>query len=133
MIRIQDTYTLPVSYTQEQVDAFAEVTLDRNPIHLDAAYAAQTPFGRPIVHGFLSAAVFSRVFGTLWPGAGTIYLQQEMSFRAPVFVGEAYTASFEVMDINAEKHIATVRCSLRNAAGKECITGTARLKHDIEF
>ena len=90
MIKTGDKYRHEVTYTQEGVIAFAEITGDKNPIHLDPEFAAKTPFGRPIVHGFLSASVFSKVFGMLFPGQGTIYLSQEMSFRAPVFAGEKY-------------------------------------------
>ena len=133
MIKTGDKYRHEVSYTQEGVIAFAEITGDKNPIHLDPEFAAKTPFGRPIVHGFLSASVFSKVFGMLFPGQGTIYLSQEMSFRAPVFAGEKYTAEFEVIDVNTEKHIGTIKCLLLDAAGKEGITGTAKLKHNKEF
>ena len=112
MIKTGDKYRHEVTYTQEGVIAFAEITGDKNPIHLDPEFAAKTPFGRPIVHGFLSAAVFSKVFGMLFPGQGTIYLSQEMSFRAPVFAGEKYTAEFEVIDVNTEKHIGTIKCLL---------------------
>ena len=117
MIKTGDKYRHEVTYTQEGVIAFAEITGDKNPIHLDPEFAAKTPFGRPIVHGFLSAAVFSKVFGMLFPGQGTIYLSQEMSFRAPVFAGEKYTAEFEVIDVNTEKHIGTIKCLLLDAAG----------------
>lgn len=134
MLHTGDTYRLAVRFTQDDVIAFAEVTGDRNPIHLDADYAAHTPFGRPIVHGFLSSAVFSRVFGTLFPGEGTIYLAQEMSFRAPVFVDEDYEAEFVITEIRTDRHIATVACTLRHVEdGRECITGTAKLKHDKAF
>ena len=85
-IKQGDTYELATRFTQAQVDAFAACSLDNNPIHINPEYAAKTPFGRPIVHGFFAGAVFSRVFGTMWPGEGTIYMSQQMSFRAPVFV-----------------------------------------------
>lgn len=67
MIKTGDKYRHEVTYTQEGVIAFAEITGDKNPIHLDPEFAAKTPFGRPIVHGFLSASVFSKVFGMLFP------------------------------------------------------------------
>jgi|APDOM4702015248_1054824.scaffolds.fasta_scaffold65340_2 acyl dehydratase len=133
MIKIGDTYIHPVSFCQDDVVKFAEVTGDFNPIHLDAAYAAQTVFKRPIVHGFLSGAVFSKVFGTLFPGEGTIYLSQEMKFLAPIFVDEEYTAKFEVLEVNTEKHIGTISCQLVNAEGKPCIEGIAKLKHNVQF
>lgn len=133
MIRVGDKYEHDVTFTQEQVNTFAEITGDRNPIHIDAAYAATTPFGRPIVHGFLSGAVFSKVFGVLFPGPGTVYMSQEMRFTGPVFVDEPYKAVFEVIDVNTDKHNGTVKCSLLNSEGKECITGQAKLKHTKEF
>ncbi len=84
------------------------------------------------MHGFLSASVFSKVFGMLFRDRAPS-ISQEMSFRAPVFAGEKYTAEFEVIDVNTEKHIGTIKCLLLDAAGKECITGTAKLKHNKEF
>lgn len=133
MIKKGDTYKHPVTFTQEQVIGFAEITGDKNPIHLDADYAANTVFKRPIVHGFLAGAVFSKVFGTLFPGEGTIYLHQEMKFTAPTYVDEPYEAIFEVVEVNTEKHVGTINCSLVNAKGEPCIIGSAKLKHNVQF
>lgn len=133
MIRVGDTYEHEVTFTQQQVDTFAEITGDCNPIHIDPVYAASTPFGRPIVHGFLSGAVFSKVFGMLFPGPGTVYMAQEMRFVGPVFVEEQYKAVFEVIEINTERHNGVVRCALIDSQGKECIVGQAKLKHATEF
>ncbi|MDY3979463.1 MAG: MaoC family dehydratase [Tidjanibacter sp.] len=133
MIKAGDTYTHKVTYTQQQVIEFAEASGDRNPIHLDAEFAATTPFGRPIVHGFLAAAVFSKVFGMLFPGAGTIYLSQQMKFLAPVFTGQEYTAEFEVTEVDTVKHNGLVRTVLRDQNGQECIVGEAKLKHKTQF
>ncbi len=113
MIKTGDKYRHEVTYTQEGVIAFAEITGNKNPIHLDPEFAAKTPFGRPIVHGFLSAAVFSKVFGMLFPGQGTIYLSQEMSFRAPVFAGEKSTGRIRS---NRRKHRKTHRYDQMPAA-----------------
>ena len=133
MIKTGDTYQHELMFKQSDVDAFAKITGDNNPIHIDAVYAATTPFGRPIVHGFLSGAVFSKVFGTLFPGEGTIYLYQDMKFMAPVFVDQLYTAKFEVAEVNTEKHSALIKCTLENAEGKICIDGTAKLKNNKKF
>lgn len=133
MVKQGDVYTHSVKFTQADVLKFAEVTGDFNPIHLDAEYAAKTMFKKPIVHGFLSGAVFSKVFGTLFPGEGTIYLSQEMKFLAPIFVEEQYEARFEVVEVNAEKHIGIISCSLVNSEGASCITGVAKLKHNTQF
>ena len=68
MLKVGDKYEYEFSYTQQDVELFARVTGDNNPIHIDAEFAKTTPFGRPIMHGFLSGAVFSKVFGTLFTG-----------------------------------------------------------------
>jgi acyl dehydratase len=132
-IKTGDRYEYAVNFRQADVAAFAKITGDNNPIHLDDDYAKATPFGRPVVHGFLAGAVFSKVFGTIFPGEGTIYLAQELVFRAPVFVDEPYVASFEVLDVNTERHRGLVRCALVNADGKICIDGQARLLHPDRF
>src|SRR6478752_7093968 len=87
-------YTHGFSFSQEEVNRFAEVTGDCNPIHLDESYAASTAFKRPIMHGFLGGSIFSKVFGTLFPGEGTIYLKQSMSFVKPMYTDTAYEAVF---------------------------------------
>ena len=134
MIKTGDKYQYKTRYTQEDVIGFAKVSGDCNPIHLDPEFAAKTPFSRPIVHGFLSASVFSKVFGMLFPGNGTIYLSQEMKFLAPVFTDRDYTAVFEVTEVNKEKHKGIIKCSLvDDLTGKECISGTAVLKNNEQF
>lgn len=133
MIKIGDTFDYELSYKQTDVNTFAEITGDNNPIHLNAEFAAKTPFKRPIVHGFYSASVFSMVFGTKFPGEGTIYMYQDMKFLAPVFVDEPYKAKFEVLEVNTEKHTGVIKCILENSSGKSVIEGTAKLKNDIQF
>jgi 3-hydroxybutyryl-CoA dehydratase len=74
------------------IQAFAEASQDRNPLHLDQEFASHTRFGRRIAHGMLSAALISSVIANQLPGPGTIYLSQTLTFRAPVFVGNTITA-----------------------------------------
>ncbi len=133
MIKTGDAYTHHLSFKQSDVDAFAKITGDNNPIHIDAEFAAKTPFGRPIVHGFLSGAVFSKVFGTLFPGEGAIYMYQDMKFLAPVFVDRPYVAKFRVTEVNVEKHTAVIECLLEDESGKICIEGNAKLKNNRQF
>ena len=133
MIKQNDTYIHEVMFTQEEVDTFARITGDANPLHIDPDYAAKTPFGRPIIHGFLSASVFSKVFGMLWPGEGTIYMYQDMKFLAPVFVDEPYIAKFEAIEVNTDKHRGTIKCCLENSEGKVVIEGTAKLQNTKQF
>lgn len=126
-LKLGDQYQENVRFTQKDVNLFADVSGDRNPIHIDEAYAAKTPFGKPIVHGFLAGSVFSKVFGMNWPGEGTIYLYQDMSFRAPVFVEKNYVAKFEIIEHNQEKNKATVQCTLEDEEGNQAIIGVAKL------
>jgi acyl dehydratase len=133
MIKQGDTYNYSLTYKQDDVNTFARITGDNNPLHIDAEFAKNTPFGRPIVHGFYSASVFSMVFGTKFPGEGTIYMYQDMRFLSPVFVDEPYNATFEVIEVNAEKHRGTIKCQLINQEGKVCVEGTAKLQNRNQF
>ena len=133
MIKPSDTYTHDITFTQPNVNTFAQITGDNNPIHLDADFAKNTIFGKPIVHGFYSASVFSMVFGTKFPGEGTIYLYQDMKFMAPVFVDQPYKAKFEVLEVNTEKHTGVIKCTLEDENGKSVIEGTAKLKNTTQF
>ena len=76
MIQINQTYTYDFKFSQEDVNLFAEVTGDKNLVHLNSDFASKTVFKRPIIHGMLGASVFSKVFGVMFPGEGTIYLKQ---------------------------------------------------------
>jgi 3-hydroxybutyryl-CoA dehydratase len=106
------------------IDAFAAVTGDNNPIHLDEAYAAATPFKGRIAHGMLSAGYISAVLGTELPGPGAIYVSQTLSFRRPVRIGDEVTARVEVSAIDAARGRATfaTQCVV---AGKTVVEGEA--------
>ena len=132
-IKIGDTFTQKVKFTQAQVNQFAEISGDCNPVHIDAEYAAKTPFGKPIIHGMFAASVFSKVFGTQWPGEGTIYMFQDIFFKAPAFVEVEYTAKFEVSEVNEEKHRGVIQCILEDSDGKAIIVGQAKLMHLERF
>ena len=132
-IKLGDTYTEKVRYTQANVDTFAQISGDNNPIHINPEYASKSIFGRCIVHGFFAGAVFSKVFGTQWPGEGTIYLYQEMKFMSPVFVEQDYNAVFEVVELDEVKHRGTIKCTLQDADGKVAIAGTAKLLNAESF
>ncbi|MFN8712046.1 MAG: MaoC family dehydratase [Bacteroidota bacterium] len=119
-------YTHEFRFTQKDVEQFAAVTGDSNPVHLDAEYAAGTMFKRPIMHGFLGGSVFSKVFGTLFPGEGTIYLKQSMAFMRPMFVDTDYEVRMTVKEVNREKHRATVETIIADKnTGDIVISGEA--------
>ena len=112
----------------DEVKAFAELSLDKNPIHLDETYAEQSRFGNRIVQGFFVGSLISAVFGTVLPGEGAIYLHQEMNFRKPVFHGEEITATVIVTNIKKEKSILYFDTKCENGRGEVVIDGNAVLK-----
>ena len=120
-----NSFTYEFSFTQDEVNRFAEITGDKNPIHLDRVYAEQSIFKRRIIHGFLAGSVFSKVFGTLFPGEGTIYIKQEMKFVSPMYTDTNYKAVFEVKEINKGKGKASVNTTIIDKQGKEIIVGEA--------
>jgi 3-hydroxybutyryl-CoA dehydratase len=89
--------------TENDVVQFADISGDRNPVHLDEAYARTTRFKGRIVHGMLSASFLSTTIAARLPGPGTIYLTQNLSFRAPVRIGDKVEARVTVTDIIREK------------------------------
>ncbi len=106
------------------VEAFAEVSGDTNPAHLDEAYAQTTPFGGRIAHGMLAAAYVSAVLGTKLPGPGAIYLSQSLRFRRPVKIGDPVTARVTVKALDAKKsHVTLETLCLVN--GKTVLDGEA--------
>lgn len=123
-------YEYPFSFNQNDVIAFAEASGDKNPIHLDLDYARNTIFKKRILHGFLGGSVFSKVFGTIFPGEGTIYLKQNMSFLKPMFTDTEYTSKFTVIDIFEMKHRALVKTEIIDKQGNTIITGEALIQHN---
>ena len=115
------------SFTERDVEAFAELSLDTNPIHLDEAYAATTIFKKRIVHGMLSSSLISAALATKCPGAGSIYLGQELSFEKPVYIGDTLTARVEVIE-KRPKRVVVLSTTVTNQNGDTVITGKAILK-----
>jgi 3-hydroxybutyryl-CoA dehydratase len=109
---------------ETDIVAFAEVTGDTNPVHLDADYAATTSFGQRIAHGMLSAGYISAVLGTQLPGPGAVYLSQSLKFKRPVKIGDAVTAIATVTEINAAKAQVTLS-TVCKVNGKAVVDGEA--------
>lgn len=118
--------TFTMNFSQADVEAFARISGDANPIHLDEAYAATTPFKRPIMHGILGAALFSRAMGMEFPGPGTIYMSQTLAFKRPMYAGTDYTVTLTVTAHDPAKHTASLLTEIKDTAtGKLCTTGEA--------
>jgi 3-hydroxybutyryl-CoA dehydratase len=112
--------------TAADILAFAEVTGDWNPVHLDTEYAAKTVFREPIAHGMLTAGYISAVFGSQMPGPGAIYVSQTLNFRAPVRIGDQVVARVKVMELYPAKRRARFDC-VCEVAGKTVLEGEAVL------
>jgi len=123
ILAVGDQFSTELCFTQADVVAFAQISGDANPLHLDADFAAQTVFKRPIMHGMLSASVFSRVLGMAFPGPGTVYLSQSLEFKAPMYVDTLYTAHFVIRSI--QKSRATIETWIEDAGGKVTLRGEA--------
>lgn len=95
--------SLTKAITDRDIELFAEVSSDHNPVHLDDAYAMDTIFEGRIAHGMLTASLISAVIGEQLPGHGTVYLGQSLKFLAPVRPGDVVTAEVEVLDIDHAK------------------------------
>jgi 3-hydroxybutyryl-CoA dehydratase len=106
--------------------AFAEITGDWNPVHLDAGYAARTVFKEPIAHGMLTAGYISAVFGSEMPGPGAIYVSQTLNFRAPVKIGDNVVAKVRVMELYQAKRRVRFEC-ICAVDGKSVLEGEAVL------
>jgi 3-hydroxybutyryl-CoA dehydratase len=115
--------------TDADIVRFAEVSGDRNPVHLDAAYAARSPFGGRVAHGFLTGSLISAVIGMELPGPGSIYLGQTLKFLAPVRIDDTVTVSVEVIGVREEKRLLTLRTDCTNQDGVLVITGEATVKY----
>lgn len=112
--------------TETDIASFAEVTGDKNPIHLDAAYAAKTRFKARIAHGMLTGSYISAVFGMRMPGPGAIYVSQTLNFRAPVKIGDVVTAKVRVVELLAETCRVRFECEC-HVRGKLVLIGEAVL------
>lgn len=107
--RVGDRADLERAFSAEDVAAFARLSGDDNPIHLDAAAAVAAGFEREVVHGVLVTSLLSRLLGTRLPGPGTILLEQDLRFRRPVYVGDRLRAAVEVVTVRADKPVITLR------------------------
>ena len=112
--------------SEADIIAFAEVTGDKNPVHLDEKYAAGTLFKERIAHGMLTAGYISAVFGMELPGPGAIYVSQTLNFRGPVKIGDRVVAKVRVMELYPAKRRARFEC-ICSVDGKPVLEGEAVL------
>jgi 3-hydroxybutyryl-CoA dehydratase len=124
-LKIGDFAEWSRTVTDTDIDLFAKVTGDSNPVHLDQAYAEKTFFKGRIAHGLLSLGFISTVLGNTLPGHGTIYLSQEVKFLAPVRIGDTITARVEVIELLTNKNRVKFKTTCMNQDGKMVLEGNA--------
>jgi len=122
---IGEKASLTKQITESDVLLFAEVTGDKNPIHLDPEYARQSRFKERIAHGMLTASLISAVLGNRLPGPGNIYVSQSLEFKAPVKLGDVITAEVEVIEKIPERNRVRLRTVCRNQDGTVVLEGEA--------
>ncbi len=134
MLQTGDEFRHKYSYTQDDVDTYARVSGDTNPLHIDAEAGKASMFGRNIIHGFLGASVFTKIFGALWYADGHVYMSQNIKWLKPMFVNTEYEAVIKVKEIVKEKNRILYECAVYDAATREqTIAGEALLLNKKQY
>lgn len=128
--KVGDSDSVTVVITDEMVRAFAALSGDDNPVHLDDAYASKTRFGRRIAHGMLLGGLLSRVAGTKIPGPGTIVISQDIRYKEPCFIGDTVTAEIKILHMRADKPVIKIASRVTNQNGEVLIDGGAIVYFD---
>ena len=123
--KVGDSAEITKKITEADIQGFAEVTGDHNPIHLDDEFAKSTRFGRRIAHGMLTASLISSVLANKLPGEGSVYLGQSLQFVAPVFPGDEVTARVTIKQIRDDKPILKLETICVNQHAETVIRGEA--------
>eukprot|EP00742_Colponemidia_sp_Colp-10_P009402 GILJ01010249.1.p1 GENE.GILJ01010249.1~~GILJ01010249.1.p1 ORF type:complete len:159 (+),score=12.71 GILJ01010249.1:28-504(+) len=122
-IKVGDYAEMERSFSSEDVESFAKLSGDHNPIHLSDDAAAKFKFGRRIVHGIVTGSLFGTIFGTQVPGS--IYVNQTLSFRAPVFLDEKVRARVEVINVRETKRLVVCKTTCHKLDGTLVVEGEA--------
>ena len=111
------------TFGADDVEAFATLSGDRNPLHFDSEFAARTRVERLVVQGGLTTGLFNALVAERLPGPGSVFLHQEWDYPAPVYIGDTVTAEAEVIEARADKPITRLRCVARRNDGTEVLRG----------
>lgn len=124
-VEVGRTATRSLTVTDEHVRTYAELTGDRNPLHFDEAFAASTRFGRLVVQGGLTTGLLHALVAMDMPGPGTVFLQQDWRFTAPVHPGDTITARARVAEVHASKPVCRLEVEVRRQDGEVVLEGEA--------
>ena len=125
---IGDSAELKHLIKEKDLDDFAELTKDYNPLHMDEDYAANTHFGERVVHGMLSASFISTIIGTKIPGNGSLWLSQTLNFIAPARIGDEISIIALVKSKSESLKVISLDIEIKNQYGAKLITGEAKVK-----
>lgn len=131
-ISVGQSATYSKTLTEQDVILFAACSGDVNPVHLDKAYAATTPFGEPIGHGMWTGALISAAIATRLPGPGSVYRSQSLSFKHPVKIGDTVTVTLTVAEIKERVKLVALDCEAHNQDGKLIAKGIAEVIAPVE-
>ena len=129
-LKIGDNYKEEFIITQEMVNRFAELSGDKNPLHIDKKFAAKTRFKKPIVHGLFSVTSFGKVMGTKFPGPGSIHVAQNLSFKRPLYPDTKYYVYIELIRIVKEKHFGVFKTQIFDTNDNLVVDGTGTALHE---
>ena len=127
-VQIGDRDEIVHTISAAEVDAFAQLSGDYNPLHINEEYAKKTFFGKRVVHGMLSASFISALLGMKLPGPGSLWLSQTLNFLKPVFIGDTLTVVAEVKEKIPAKNICIIDTTVTNQDGQKVIAGEAKIK-----
>ncbi len=127
-LKTGDSTTQVHRITESEVLAFAKISGDHNPIHVDEAFARTTPFGARIAHGMFVGSLISAILATRLPGPGSIYLSQTFKFLRPAFLGEEISIPVTVLEVLPDKPIVRLETKVLNAKGESILEGEAVAK-----
>lgn len=122
-LRVGDVAEFAKTVTETDIYLYAGITGDFNPAHVNEEYAKNTFFKTRIAHGMLTAGFISAIIANQLPGPGTIYLKQDLSFLAPVHMGDTITGRVEVIELNVEKNRVRLKTTCSNQDGVMVISG----------
>jgi 3-hydroxybutyryl-CoA dehydratase len=122
-LKVGDVAEFAKTVTETDIYLYAGITGDFNPAHVNEAYAKTTFFKTRIAHGMLTAGFISAIIANQLPGPGTIYLKQDLSFLAPVHMGDTITGRVEVIELNVEKNRVRLKTTCSNQDGVMVISG----------
>lgn len=126
-LTLGQTATYSKTLTETDLILFAHTSGDVNPVHLDAGFAAETPFGERIGHGMWLGALVSAAIATRLPGPGSVYRGQTLQFKKPVLLGDTATVTLTVSDLKARVRLVKIHCEVHNQNGVLLATGEAEV------